>query len=60
MGKLFQMICRGSSRGPFAAKECKDKNYYPSHEVNAEDGHQGLIAFDVPNWYKQELEPVNI
>lgn len=42
------------------AKECEDKGKYPGYEAFAESGNFGLIDFSLPNWYKQELSPVNI
>lgn len=42
------------------AKECRDKDKYPGYEAFAESGHYGLIDFDLPAWYKQEVEPQTI
>lgn len=42
------------------AKECEDKGKYPGYEAFAQQGHFGLIDFDLPAWYKQEVEPQTI
>ena len=41
-------------------RECRDKKIYPGFDSKAEEGHFGIIQMKLPEYIKNELDPVYI